>query len=81
MSQELVYAMLGKIAIAVIAMAQPLIIYMASRILKRLDDLNTKVNFQNGRVTKVETRMDGHVALVNERHAAIDHRVDVLEKA
>jgi hypothetical protein len=40
------------------AMAQPLVIYMISRVLKRLDDLNNKVNVQNGRILKLETRQE-----------------------
>lgn len=41
--------------------SMPLLIWMVSRVLKRLDDLNTKVATQNGRVGKLEVHQE-HMA-------------------
>ena len=80
MTDELIYSILGRLAIAAIAMAQPLLIYIAIRILKRVDDLNVKVNVTNGKVGRLETWQVQHEKLDDERTNQLNLHIDRLAR-
>ena len=67
-----------QIVFIIFCMLQPLVVYMISRVLKRLDDLNEKVRIQNGRVTTLEVWAKGHVSLTAETARVLEKNADKL---
>jgi len=66
---EAAYAIVGRISLLLITAAQPLLIYMVSRMLRRLDDITTELKIQNG---NVKTNTAGI--------AALEKRLQLLER-
>lgn len=68
------------IAMAVVGLifvgSMPLLIWMVSRVLKRIDDLNLKVGVQNGRIGKIEVWRDMHQSWSDRESDKISRALD-----